>query len=273
MQDIISLITTYEFIWRAFFAGLMIALCASLLGVTIVLKRLSMIGDGLSHVSFGGVAAGAVFGVAPLKIAIPLAAICSVILFKLSSKKMKGDSGIAVISTGALAIGIIMISLSGSSADMNNYLIGSLYSVTKGDMALCIVVCFAVIASFVFLYNRFFAVTFDEDFAKATGVKTQVHTAVIAVLTSVVVVLGMQVMGALLISALLVFPSLSAMRVFKSFFGVTICSAIISVFGFVTGFVLTLVFDSVPTGACIAVTYLVVFMVFSTFSYIKKKVK
>ena len=269
MKEIISLITTYEFIWRAFAAGLMIALCASLLGVTIVLKRLSMIGDGLSHISFGGIAAGAVFGVAPLKIAIPLAAICSVILFKMEGKKMKGDSGIAIISSGALAIGIILISLKGSSADMNNYLVGSLYSVTKDDLVLCFGLCIAVIASFVFLYNRIFAVTFDEDFSRATGVKSGFYTTVIAVLTSVTVVLGMRIMGALLISALLVFPALSAMRVFKSFRGVTLCSAAISVVAFLVGFVLTLVFDSVPTGACIAVTNLAVFMVFTLVSKIK----
>ena len=269
MKEIISLITTYEFIWRAFGAGLMIALCASLLGVTIVLKRLSMIGDGLSHISFGGIAAGAVFGVAPLKIAIPLAAICSVILFKMEGKKMKGDSGIAIISSGALAIGIILISLKGSSADMNNYLVGSLYSVTKDDLVLCFGLCIAVIACFVFLYNRIFAVTFDEDFSRATGVRSGFYTTVIAVLTSITVVLGMRIMGALLISALLVFPALSAMRVFKSFRGVTLCSAVISVVAFLVGFVLTLVFDSVPTGACITVTNLVVFLVFTLFSKFK----
>ena len=269
MKEIISLITTYEFIWRAFAAGLMIALCASLLGVTIVLKRLSMIGDGLSHISFGGIVAGAVFGIAPLRIAIPLAAICSVILFKMEGKKMKGDSGIAIISSGALAIGIILISLKGSSADMNNYPVGSLYSVTKDDLVLCFGLCIAVIASFVFLYNRIFAVTFDEDFSRATGVKSGFYTTVIAVLTSVTVVLGMRIMGALLISALLVFPALSAMRVFKSFRGVTLCSAAISVVAFLVGFVLTLVFDSVPTGACIAVTNLAVFMVFTLVSKIK----
>lgn len=271
MKDIISIITTYEFIWRAFVAGILIALCASLLGVTIVLKRLSMIGDGLSHISFGGIAMATVLGVAPLKIAIPLAAVCSVILFKLSGKKLKGDSGIAVISSGALAIGVIMISQKGSSADMNSYLVGSLYSVTKNDLVLSIVLCAVVIASFILLYNRIFAVTFDEDFSKATGVKSGILTVVIAVLTSVTVVLGMRIMGALLISALLVFPALSAMRVFKSFLGVTLCSAVISLISFVLGFMLTLVFDSVPTGASIAVTNLAMFVIFSVVAAVKSK--
>lgn len=273
MKEIISLITTYEFIWRAFVAGIIIALCASLLGVTIVLKRLSMIGDGLSHISFGGIAAATVLGVAPLKIAIPLAAVCAVVLFKMSGKKMKGDSGIAVISTAALAIGIIMISLKGSSADMNSYLVGSLYSVTKDDLVYCVILCVIVIASFILLYNRIFAVTFDEDFAKVTGVKSGVLTTTLAVLTSVTVVLGMRIMGALLISALLVFPPLSAMRVFKSFLGVTLCSALISLVSFCLGFMLTLVFDSVPTGACIVVTNLVVFVLFWAVSAVSAKLK
>ncbi len=271
MKDIIYLITTYDFIWRAFVAGIMITVCASLLGVTLVLKRLSMIGDGLSHISFGAISVATVLGIAPLNLAVPVAAICSVILFTLGGKKMKGDSGIAVISSGALAVGIIMISYYGSSADMNNYLIGSLYSVTKDDLMLTAVLCISVILSFIFLYNRIFAVTFDEDFAKATGSRGGLVSLLLAVLTAVTVVIGMRIMGALLISALIVFPALSAMRVFKSFLGVTICSFVISLISFFTGFILTLILDAVPTGACITAVNLIIFGLLSAFSTIKNR--
>lgn len=271
MNDVISLITTYDFIWRALLAGVMITLCASLLGVTIVLKRLSMIGDGLSHISFGAIAISSALGFAPLKLAIPVAILASVVLFGLSGKKMKGDSGIAVISSGALAIGIIMISYHGSSADMNNYLIGSLYSVTKSDLILTSVLSILVILVFIFMYNHIFSITFDEDFSKATGVKTNVFSFVIAVLTAVTVVIGMRLMGALLISALIVFPALSSMRVFKSFFAVTVCSLVISLISFSLGFMLTLVLDAVPTGACITATNLVIFIIFSIVEKFKNR--
>ncbi len=270
MREIISLITTYDFIWRAFLAGIMITLCASLLGVTLVLKRLSMIGDGLSHISFGAISVATVLGIAPLKLALPVAALCAVVLFNLSGKKLKGDSGIAIISTGALSVGIIMISYYGSGTDMNNYLVGSLYSVTKSDLHLTVSLCIAVILCFVILYNRIFAVTFDEDFARATGGSVSFVSAVLAVLTAITVVMGMRIMGALLISALIVFPALSAMRVFRSFMGVTLCSGIISIISFLLGFLLTLVLDSVPTGACIAAVNLIIFIVMSLVSMAKK---
>lgn len=271
MSDIITLITTYDFIWRAFLAGVMITLCASLLGVSIVLKRLSMIGDGLSHISFGAIAIASVLGIAPLKLAIPLAALSAVILFGLSGKKLKGDSGIAIISSGALAIGIIMISYNGSGTDMNSYLVGSLYSVTGEDLMLSAILCTLVILSFVFLYNRIFSVTFDEDFSKATGVRCEFYSAILAILTAVTVVVGMRLMGALLISALIVFPALSAMRVFKSFLGVTVCAAVVSVVSFILGFTLTLILDSVPTGACITVTNLVIFALISLYTFVKER--
>lgn len=269
MRDVVNLLTTYDFIWRAFAAGLMVTLCASVLGVTLVLKRLSMIGDGLSHISFGAIAVATVLGIAPLKLAVPVAAVCAVILFNLGGKKMKGDSGIAVISSGALAIGIIMISYYGSSADMNNYLIGSLYSVSSDDLIFSLALCISVIAVFVFLYNRIFAVTFDEDFAKATGGKPAIARLLLAILTAITVVIGMRIMGALLISALIVFPALSAMRVFKSFLSVTICSCIISVISFSLGFLLTLFLDAVPTGACITAVNLVIFALLSVLSYVR----
>lgn len=270
MSNIIYLITNYDFIWRAFVAGLAITLCASLLGVTIVLKRLSMIGDGLSHISFGAMAFATAIGFAPLKLAIPVAAIAALILFRLGGK-MKGDSGIAVISAGALALGIIMISYSGSGADMNSFLVGSLYSVSKSDLLVSLVLCTLVAVCFAVFYHRIFSVTFDEDFSKATGSKTTLVSNLLAVLTSLTVVVGMRLMGALLISALVVFPALSAMRVFKSFFAVTLCSVVISIISFVLGFLLTLILDSVPTGACITITNLVIFAFMWVISLIKEK--
>lgn len=270
MRDAIYLLTTYDFIIRAFLAGLAISICASVLGVTIVLKRLSMIGDGLSHISFGAIAFATALGFAPMKLAIPLAAVVSVLLFHTDNKKMKGDSGIALISAGALSIGIIMISYNGSSADMNNYLIGSLYSVKNTELYLSLILCAVVLICFVFMYHRIFAVTFDEDFSRATGIKTKLYTSALAILTSLCVVVGMRLMGALLISALMVFPALSSMRVFKSFLSVTICSVIISLISFVSGFCLTLILDAVPTGACITLTNLVIFIIMWGISFVKK---
>lgn len=270
-MDIIYLITNYDFIWRAFIAGLAITLCASVLGVTIVLKRLSMIGDGLSHISFGAIAVATALGFAPLKLAIPVAALSSIILFHLGGKKMKGDSGIAVISSGSLALGIIMISYSGSGADMNNFLIGSLYSVDKNDLLVSIGLCVFVGICFILFFNRIFSVTFDEDFSNVTGSGTVIVSNLMAILTSLTVVIGMRLMGALLISSLIVFPALSAMRVFKSFKSVCLCSLVISVISFCFGFLLTLILDSVPTGACITITNLFIFLIMSFISYIKEK--
>lgn len=270
MNDVIYLLTTYDFIIRAFLAGILISIALALLGTTVVLKRLSMIGDGLSHISFGAIAIAASLGLAPIKLAIPVAAVASVFLFCTDNKKMKGDSGIAVISAGALALGIIMISYTGTSADMNNYLIGSLYSVSKNDLYIAAALCALVVICFVFMYHRIFSVTFDEDFSKATGIKTRIYTSALAVLTSVCVVIGMRLMGALLISALIVFPSLSAMRVFKSFISVTLCSVAISLISFISGFTLTLILDAVPTGACITLANLVIFVVMWIVSILKR---
>ena len=266
MKEIIYLIANYDFISRAFFAGLAVSLCASLLGVTIVLRRLSMIGDGLSHISFGAMAFAAAIGFAPLKFAIPASALASVVLFRLGGRKMKGDSSIAVISSGALALGIIMISYSGSGTDMNSYLIGSLYSASQNDLVASLLLCCAVLICFVFFYHRIFSVTFDADFSKATGSNVCFIENLLAVLTSLTVVIGMRLMGALLISSLIVFPALSAMCVFRSFFSVTLCSFVVSIVSFLVGFMRTLVFDAIPTGACITTVNLIIFALFSLLS-------
>lgn len=270
MNTIINSIIQYSFLSRTLACGLMISICASLLGVILVLKRYSMIGDGLSHISFGALAFASVMGFAPLKVAIPVVSVASILLLRLGGKKIKGDSLIAIISSSALAIGIIMISYSGSGADMNSYLVGSLYGVNKEDTIIATVLSVFVIILFVFLYNRIFAVTFDEDFARATGLRTGIYNTLIAILTASTVVIGMRLMGALLISALIVFPALSSMRIFKSFLAVTISSVVISLVSFVTGFCLTLVLSGIPTGACITLVNLAIFIIFSIIGISKR---
>ena len=270
MSEIISNILSYDFLSRGLIVGLIISVCASLLGVILVLKRYSMIGDGLSHISFGALALASVLGLAPLKVAIPLVAIAAVLLLRFGGKLIKGDSLIAIISSSSLAAGIILVSYFDSGTDMNSYLIGSLYSVGKEDMIIAVLLSALVLIIFVLLYNRIFTVTFDEDFSKATGVRVNIYNTVIAILTAITVVIGMRLMGALLISALIVFPALSSMRVFKSFFSVTISSVIISALCFITGFCLTLVLDSVPAGPCVTLVNLFVFVLLSVVRAIRQ---
>jgi len=271
MNEIIMALTSYDFITRAFVSGALIAVCAALLGVTLVLKRFSMIGDGLSHIGFGALSFASVMGLAPLKVAVPVVALCAVILLKLSGRRMKGDSLIAVISTGALAVGIALISSSGSSADINSYLIGSMYAVSDSDLILAIVLSIVVVAGFALLYTRIFSVTFDESFAGATGVGVDTCNTAIAVLTAITVVIGMRLMGSLLISALIVFPTLCAMRLFKSFLAVTISAVALGLINFLIGFMITLICDSIPTGACVTLVNLAVFAIFTIISVLRDR--
>ena len=254
----------YPFITRALIVGTLVSLCAALLGVSLVLKRYSMIGDGLSHVGFGALACAQVAGVAPLTLAIPIVVAAAILLLRLSeSGKIKGDAAIAFISTGALAAGVLIISLSrGANTDLLNYMFGSILAMSTGDVVLSICLSLAVLALYLFFYNKIFAVTFDETFAKATGKKTSLYNTVIAALTAVTIVLGMRMMGALLISALVIFPALSAMRVFKSFAGVTVCSVILSVICFFIG-ILASYFCAAPTGASVVMVHMAAFLLFS----------
>ncbi len=254
----------YPFITRALIVGTLVSLCAALLGVSLVLKRYSMIGDGLSHVGFGALACAQVAGVAPLTLAIPIVVAAAILLLRLSeSGKIKGDAAIAFISTGALAAGVLIISLSrGANTDLLNYMFGSILAMSTGDVVLSICLSLAVLVLYLFFYNKIFAVTFDETFAKATGKKTSLYNTVIAALTAVTIVLGMRMMGALLISALVIFPALSAMRVFKSFAGVTVCSVILSVICFFIG-ILASYFYAAPTGASVVMVHMATFLLFS----------
>lgn len=263
MTDILAEMLSFDFISRALTVGILVSLCASLLGTSLVLKRYSMIGDGLSHVGYGALAVAAAFNLAPLQVAIPVVVAAAFFLLRLSqNSKIKGDALIAVISCSALSIGMIMVSVFEVSIDVNSYMFGSILALQSEDLVLSVISSLFVIILYVLFYNKIFAVTFDESFSKATGIKTWIYNALIALLTAVVIVVGMRLMGALLISGLVIFPSLSAMRVCKSYRGVTLTSVLISVICFIVGLFITF-YVPVPTGACIVVTNLAAFLVCS----------
>ena len=264
---------SYGFIERAMIVGALVSLCAALLGAILVLKRYSMIGDGLSHVGFGAIAIGAAANLTPMYFALPMMIISALILLKLSSSsnsKMSGDSAIAIISSSALAIGITVCSVTGMNSDLNSYLFGSILATSKEDAILAIILAVIIIVSFFIFYNKIFAVTFDDDFAKATGTPTNVYNMVIAVLTALTIVIGMRVMGTLLISALIIFPSLTSMRLFRNFKGVIISSVVISLFCFFTGMIVSFNFDT-PTGATVVLVNLAMFIIFWIISKILKR--
>lgn len=267
LQEIFSL----KFMVYALISGTLVSVCASLLGVTLVLKRYSMIGDGLSHVAFGSLAVAAAVGAAPMKVAIPVVIAAAFLLLRLSEKgKLKGDALTALISTGALAVGIMAISLSsGMNIDIYNYMFGSILALTKSDMILSVCLAAVVIPVFVLLYNSIFAVTFDPDFARATGTRVGIFDTVIAVLTAVTIVLGMRLMGTLLISSLIVFPPLTSMRVTKSFRGTVTVSSVIPVFSFVSGLMISY-FCSTPPGASVVCVNIALFAVFALIGALKK---
>lgn len=263
MLEMFSEIFSTPILVRALVVGILVSLCAALLGVSLVLKRYSMIGDGLSHVGFGALAVATVCNAAPMAVAIPVVIAAAFLLLRLSSSsKIKGDSAIALISTGALAIGVMAVSLSdGMNIDINSYLFGSIIAVSDSDVVMSVVLSAAVLAMFVFFYTKIFAITFDESFAKATGTHANRYNMLIALLTAVTIVIGMRLMGSMLISSLIIFPSLCSMRVFKSFRSVTICSAVISVLTFIAGMMISYSADA-PCGASIVCVNIAVFAVF-----------
>lgn len=256
----------YPFVRYAFIAGVLISLCAALLGVSLVLKRFSMIGDGLSHVAFGAIAVATVCGTAPMTVAMPITVAAAIILLAINSnKKIKGDAAIAMISVGALALGYLLLNLfsasSNISGDVCTTLFGStsILTLSESDVMLCIALTLVVILVFILFYHKIFAVTFDETFASATGTKTKAYNILLASITAVVIVLAMNIVGALLISALIIFPALAAMRIFKSFFSVIISSAVISVVCAVTGIFIAILYDT-PVGATIVAADIVAFL-------------
>lgn len=268
----LSEMMSYQFMQRAFIGGVLVSLCASLLGVSLVLKRYSMIGDGLSHVSFGAISIAIACGFAPLEFAIPVVVVAAFVLLRMAENgRIRNDAAIAMVSASALAIGVIVTSLTtGLSTDVYSYMFGSTLAMSRGDVYFIGVLAFIVLLSFLFSYHRIFAVTFDENFSKATGVKVGEYNTLISIMTAVIVVIGMKMMGALLISSLIIFPSLTSMRIFKSFFSVTICSAVLSVVNFTVGLVCSYAFD-IPAGASVVVINLIMFIVFCIVSSVKRR--
>lgn len=271
-MSVISEIFSYSFLVRAVCVGILVSLCSALLGVSLVLKRFSMIGDGLSHVGFGALSIAIALGAAPLKISVPVVIIAAVMLLRLDKNStMKGDAAIAVISSSALAIGVIVTSLSsGLNADLCNYMFGSILAMSSEDVYISVALSVLVLFVFVMCYNRIFAVTFDEDFAAATGIRASFFNTLLAVLTAVTIVVGMRLMGTLLISSLIIFPALISMRLFSNFKSVMISSAIISVVCFFFGIVTSYMY-STPTGASVVAVNLVMLIVFSIIGKFAKK--
>ncbi|WP_317368886.1 metal ABC transporter permease [uncultured Tyzzerella sp.] len=263
MISLIKEILSYPFMVRALVVGVFIALCASLLGVSMVLKRYSMIGDGLSHVGFGALAISTALKLQPLVISLPIVVIAAFFLLKIKeSSKIKGDAAIAIISTGSLAVGILVLSTTvGMNTDVNNYLFGSILGVNENEVALTVILCTIIFILFILLYNRIFAVTFDENFVMSIGNKVEVYNMIIAILTAIIIVLGMRTMGALLMSSLIIFPALTAMRIFKQFKKVVIFSGIISVFCFILGLLISYLY-AMPTGASVSVLNIILFIFF-----------
>lgn len=277
--DTLKLYLSYPFVRYALIAGVLISLCAGLLGVTLVLKRYSMIGDGLSHVAFGAMAIAAVTGLAPMTVALPVTVAAAVLLLLANERGLiKGDAAIAMLSAGALAVGYLLLNLfpstgTGSlSGDVCSSLFGStsMMTLSPSDVWLCVILCAVVLGFFILCYHRIFAVTFDQTFATATGLSSRVYNFAIAAVSGVVIVMAMKLVGALLISALIIFPALSSMRLFKSFRSVMVVAAILAVAGSLAGLILSLLF-STPTGATVVVVHIVIFGIFSILKMILKR--
>ena len=262
---------SYPFMQRALIAGVLVSLCAALLGVTLVLKRYSMIGDGLSHVSFGALAIAVALGVTPLYFSIPVVIVAAFLLLRVADNpRWNSDAAIAAMSASSLAIGILVISrTTGMTTDVDSYMFGSVLAMSRTDVALSVVLCMAVLALYILFYHKIFAITFDENFSRATGLNVNWYNTLIAILTALTIVLGMRMMGAMLISSLIIFPALTAMRLFKSFRSVVICSAITSVVCFCAGLTLSFVF-STPVGATVVAANLTLFVISSILGAIRR---
>lgn len=272
MENLEKLISymQYEFVQNALIVGVLIALCSSLLGVTLVLKRFSFIGDGLSHVAFGAMAVAGIVGLTnEMMLVLPVTVLAAVVLLATGQNaKIKGDASLAMLSVASLGIGYLLLNIFSSSGNISGDVCTTLFGSTsiltlsKFDVWLCIIMSVIVILTFILFYNRIFAVTFDETFTAATGTKANLYNLLIAVITAVIIVLAMNLVGSLLISALVIFPALSAMRAFRSFRSVVICSAAVSVVCSLSGILLSILF-STPVGSTIVAIDIVVFIIFA----------
>ncbi len=274
----LQLYFSYPFVWYALIVGLLIALCSSLLGVTLVLKRFSYIGDGLSHVAFGAMAVAGLLGLTNnMYVVLPITVISAVLLLRTGQNaKINGDAAIAMISVGALAVGYMLMNLFPSSANITGDVCTTLFGSTSiltlkpEDVIICVIMSVIVIAVFLLFYHKIFAVKFDENFIKAAGVKAEAYNLLIAIITALIIVLAMNLVGSLLISALIIFPALSAMRVFRSFKRVIICSAVISVVCAGAG-IFTSIMAGTPVGSTIVVTDIAVFFIFCIVSLFTRR--
>ena len=274
--ETVSRYLSYDFVKYALIAGVLVSLCAALLGVNLVLKRYSMIGDGLSHVAFGATAVAAVGNVAPIYFALPVTVIAAILLLRMGKNtKIKGDAATAMISVAALALGYMLMNIFSTNANISGDVCTTLFGSTsiltlsKTDVYICLGLAAVVILCYIIFYNRLFSVTFDENFASATGTNSEIYNLAIAIITAIVIVLAMNIAGALLVSALIIFPSLSAMRIFKSFKSVVISSAIIAVVCSLTGIFASMIFDS-PVGATIVTADAIIFGIFYIAGKLKK---
>ena len=283
MVDIFEKLQMYfqfSFVQYAFVVGILIALCSSLLGVTLVLKRFSFIGDGLSHVAFGAMAIAGVVGLTnEMIIVLPITVVSAVLLLSVGKNaKIKGDASIAMISVGSLAIGYLLMNVFSSSSNISGDVCSTLFGSTSiltlssVEVWISVVLSLVVVGVFVVFYNKIFIVTFDEDFARATGTRAGLYNLLIAVIVAVVIVLAMNLVGSLLISALVIFPAISAMRVFKTFKRVIICSAVLSVVCAALGLIIAILYGT-PVGSTVVAVDILAFGAFSLFGVIRKGIK
>lgn len=271
-MSIINEIFSYTFLSRAFLVGILVSLSASLIGVSLVLRRFSMIGDGLSHVGFGALGVASLFALSPMAVTLPVVVLAALFLLNLSKKSKGGDGSIALISSGSLAIGVLAVSLGGVNTDLNAYLFGSILAVSKSDAYISIVLSAFTLFSYVIFYHQIYITTFDPAFSKATGIKTERYTLLLSLLTAMIVVIGMRILGSLLISSLIIFPAMTAMKVARSYRNVTIISALESVIAFAIGFIISYA-CSLPTGASIVAVHIVFYIVAFIYSELRMRAR
>ncbi len=271
MFDDFLRLMSYDFIIRAFVVGIAISLCSALLGVPLVLKKYSMIGDGLSHVGFGTMTIALALNVTPIYVAVPVMLVAAYLLLQIrQNSKINADAAIAIISSTAIAVGITAASVSGGmNTDVYGYMFGSILAVSQSDTVISLALCTLVIAVFIIFYNKIFAVTFDEGFASAAGVKTKAFNVMLAMLTAATIIVGMRVVGTMLISGLIIFPAITGMRLFNSFKAVVIASGVISVVAFLIGMLLTCSFSFIPAGAGVVLSNFCMLMLATAISKIK----
>lgn len=280
MLETIQMYLQFPFVRYALIVGVLIALCSSLLGVTLVLKRFSFIGDGLSHVAFAAMAVAGVLHLADdMLFTMPVTILCAILLLRAGqNSRIKGDAAIALISVSTMAIGYLLLNLFSASANLSGDVCSTLFGSTsiltlsQTEVWLCIALSVVVVAIFILFYNKIFAVTFDENFARSSGTRVEAYNLLIAVVIAVIIVLAMNLVGSLLISALIIFPAMSAMRVFKSFKSVTICSAVLSVICALTGILVSIV-QSTPVGSTIVAIDLAAFLLFCLFDAVRSAVR